>query len=67
MLVNVNPNTTWTDGKGKNFLVLGVYDKEDRTTWVYYREDKGIGVPALECNEYSCYVQAFAERFRELP
>ena len=67
MLKSVNPGTTWWDGKGKTFKVLGIIDKEDGSTWVYYREDKGLHVSVLECQDYTCLIGAFVQRFRETP
>lgn len=52
------------DGKGKYFVVLGVFEREGKD-WVYYREDKGIGASVLECSDYSCLLEAFEQKFRE--
>lgn len=65
MLTDVKPGTTWCDSKGKQFKVLGIIDKEDGTTWVYYRDDKGMHVSITECQDYTCLLGAFTERFRE--
>jgi hypothetical protein len=66
MSTEVKPGTTWWDGKGNKFIVLGVHTRDDDTTWVYYREDKGPMVASLNCREFSCLVGAFIERFREI-
>lgn len=50
----------------KKFRVISVTEIEDHI-WVYYREDRGIKVPAIECREYSCYLESFVLRFRPLP
>jgi hypothetical protein len=54
------------EGVDKQFRVLAVVEA-DGHTWVHYREDLGIKVPALECREYSCYEESFLARFRPLP
>jgi hypothetical protein len=51
----------WTGGTGDRFHVLNTIEL-DGHTWVHYiKED------AREPREYSCYVESFLERFRELP
>ena len=51
----------WTGGTGDRFHVLNTIEL-DGHTWVHYiKED------ASEPREYSCYVESFLERFRELP
>jgi hypothetical protein len=50
----------------KKFRVISVTDIDEHT-WVHYREDLGIKVPALQCREYSCYEESFLLRFRPLP
>jgi hypothetical protein len=50
----------------KRFRVISVTEL-DGHTWVHYREDLGIKVPALQCREYSCYEESFLLRFRPLP
>jgi hypothetical protein len=62
----VKQGTTWTDGQGKFFRVLGVVEQEGHT-WVHYREDFGIKVPVLECREFSCYQESFVHRFSPTP
>ena len=43
------------------FRVLETIEMEDGHTWVHYREeDRGD-------KQYSCYVESFLQRFRELP
>lgn len=49
----------------KEFVVLAVVEQEGNT-WVHYRKDLGIKVPALQCREYSCYEESFLQRFREI-
>lgn len=50
----------------QEFRVLAVIE-QDGHTWVHYREDLGIKVPALQCREYSCYEESFLQRFTRLP
>jgi hypothetical protein len=61
----VKPGSRWSS-IDKEFVVLSVTEVEGNT-WVHYREDLGIKVPALQCKEYSCYQESFVQRFRPLP
>lgn len=60
----IKVGSKWWDGKEKYFRVLAVVEAEGHT-WVHYRDDRGIKVPAIECKEYSCYQESFVERFSE--
>ena len=62
----VKEGSIWGTVDGKRFRVLSVTEVEGHT-WVHYREDKGFKVPAVECKEYSCYLESFKQRFRVLP
>ncbi len=62
----VKQGSRWGTADRKHFLVLSVTEI-DGHTWVHYREDRGIKVPAIECKEYSCYVESFVQRFNPLP
>lgn len=62
----VTEGSLWGTAEGKFFRVLSVVEV-DGNTWVHYREDRGIKVPALECREYSCYQESFLQRFRKQP
>jgi hypothetical protein len=64
--VIVKQGSRWGTADRKHFLVLSVTEI-DGHTWVHYREDRGIKVPAIECKEYSCYVESFVQRFNPLP
>lgn len=64
--MEVKAGSLWGDSAGKSFRVLSVTDVEGHT-WVHYREDKGIKVPAIHCREYSCYLESFLSRFRGQP
>lgn len=51
----------WTGDTGTTFRVLHTVEL-DGHTWIHYiKED--IAAP----KEYSCYVESFLQRFRELP
>ena len=50
----------------KQFRVLSVTEIEGQQ-WVHYREDLGIKVPAIQCREYSCFLESFTHRFKPLP
>ena len=54
-----NQGSKWTSGHGDVFRVIQLVDVEDHT-WIHY-----IKTDAEQ--EYSCYVESFLERFRELP
>lgn len=62
----VKEGTLWGSTDGKKFRVLHVVEQEGHT-WVHYREDLGWKTPATECREYSCYVESFEQRFRQVP
>ncbi len=62
----VKEGSRWGTADRKHFLVLSVTEI-DGHTWVHYREDRGNKVPAIECKEYSCYLESFTQRFNPLP
>ena len=62
----VKEGTLWGSADSKQFRVLHCVNVEGHT-WVHYREDRGYKVPVNECKEYSCYIESFLERFRQLP
>ena len=62
----VKQGSRWGTADRKHFLVLSVTEI-DGHTWVHYREDRGIKVPAIECKEYSCYIESFIQRFSSTP
>jgi hypothetical protein len=57
----VEAGTRWDAGNGKTFVVLHVVE-QDGNVWVHYRSDN-----AKENKEYSCYLESFVQRFRQLP
>jgi hypothetical protein len=51
----------WTGNDGDRFYVLHTIELEGHI-WIHYiKEDN------KEPREYSCYVESFLQRFRELP
>ena len=62
---DVKPGTKWWAGSDKRFRVLNVV-QEDGKTWVHYR-DEVKGFDQSTSREYSCYLESFLERFRQLP
>lgn len=63
--MQVKAGTLWWAGNNNKFRVISVTEQEGRT-WVHYRnEPKSLNDKKL--TEYSCYVESFVERFRQLP
>ena len=58
--MKVEVGTHWWAGNEKRFLVVEIIDDEDDNTWVHYINTKTE-------KEYSCYVDAFLQRFTGLP
>jgi hypothetical protein len=52
----------WSGNDSKIFFVIRTIDLPDGHTWVHYREKSNS-----EPREYSCYIESFLQRFRELP
>jgi hypothetical protein len=62
----VKEGTIWgTYSDEKKFRVISVTEI-DNHTWVYYRLDK-CNPNITECQEWSCYIESFVQRFRQLP
>ena len=53
----------WTGNGGDRFHVLHTIELEGKT-WVHYIREN---TTERETREYSCYLESFLERFRELP
>ena len=51
----------WEGHSGSVFHVIHVVEV-DGNTWVHYEQDK-----INESREFSCYLESFLQRFRELP
>lgn len=62
----VKEGTIWWGGDRKKFRVISVTEVNGHT-WVFYREEPGMFVSEKSCQEYSCYIESFVERFRQLP
>lgn len=54
----------WTGDGRDRFHVLHTIELEGNT-WVHYIKE--TVKPTNEIREYSCYVESFLQRFRELP
>ena len=59
----VKTGSKWWAGEGNVFQVIDVVEIDDHT-WVYYRNTKPFND---EYKEYSCYIESFLQRFRQLP
>lgn len=58
----VTVGSRWWAGTNVRFKVTKIAEDTDGHIWVHYRNDK------LEDSlEYSCYVEAFKQRFSEIP
>jgi hypothetical protein len=62
----VKAGTLWgTYNDRKKFRVISVTEIDDHT-WVYYRLDN-CNPNIAECQEWSCYIESFLQRFNPLP
>jgi hypothetical protein len=53
----------WSGSVGERFHVLHTIELEGKV-WVHYIKET---TKETETREYSCYLESFLERFRELP
>lgn len=58
---SVIPGSTWGCYDGRKFRVLGLIEI-DNHVWVHY-----ILEDATTPKEFSCYIESFLSRFRQLP
>ena len=59
-MTTVKEGSTWEGSDHKQFLVLHTIEK-DGHVWVHYRQN------GKDNNqEYSCYLESFVNRFREI-
>lgn len=58
----VTVGSRWWGGGDDQFVVIAVIEQEGHT-WVHYRDNSG-NAPS---KEYSCYLESFLSRFKELP
>ena len=56
----VTIGSRWWAGPGDEFVIINIITIEGYT-WIHYRDEK------KEPREYSCYLESFLSRFRELP
>jgi hypothetical protein len=57
----IKEGSKWSGNDGKKFHVIHVVEVDGKT-WVHYEQDN-----VTESREFSCYIESFLERFRELP
>lgn len=57
----VKTGSLWTSTNSEKFRVISVIEV-DGHTWVYYRKD-GCNPNTNECQEFSCYLESFEQRF----
>ena len=63
-MTTVKEGSLW-GGSDKKFRVISVTEV-DGHTWVHYR-DELKGFDQSDAKEYSCYIESFEQRFRQLP
>lgn len=56
----VKVGSRWTGSDNKIYHVIHVVEMNGHT-WIHYEQDN-----TKECKEYSCYIESFLERFREI-
>lgn len=56
----IKEGSRWSGGDSKVFIVLHTIE-QDGHTWVHYRDDS-----SKEPKEYSCYLESFTQRFKEI-
>lgn len=57
----VKAGSVWRSTDDKRFRVISVSEIEGHT-WVYYRLE-GCNPNINECQEWSCYIESFVQRF----
>lgn len=62
----ITEGSLWEDSNGKQFRVLHIVELEGNN-WVHYRTEPPKGHSAKDCQEYSCFVEAFETRFSKRP
>lgn len=58
-MVKVTKGSRWWGGEYNKFVITDLKEI-DNHTWVFYKNEK-------TAQEYNCYVEAFLQRFTELP
>jgi len=59
----IKEGTRWDGGNGKTFRIIQIIQIEGHT-WIHYINDQ---LSDGENREYSCYLESFLLRFRQLP
>lgn len=59
----IKEGSRWDGNNGKTFRVIQIIQIEGYT-WVHYIDENLL---ESENREYSCYLDSFVSRFRELP
>lgn len=62
----VEQGSLWAGSERDLFRVLSVTEV-DGHTWVHYRQDRGHYSSTEGLREYSCYLESFLLRFRQVP
>jgi hypothetical protein len=62
-MITPTAGSKWSDGKGKEFIVIELVDI-DNQTWAYYRENSS---DLIEPRMYSCFLESFLQRFNSIP
>lgn len=61
-MTQVKEGSKWAGADGRRFHVIHVVEASDGHFWIHYEQDN-----VKESREFSCYIESFLERFRELP
>lgn len=61
--MNIKQGSKWHNNEGKSFIVERT-ETRDGKDWVFYRS--ATKDPEEEECRYSCYTEAFTQRFREI-
>lgn len=60
-MIEIKDGSRWTDYDGKYFRVLKIVEIE-KQVWIHY-----ISENSSTPQEYSCYLESFLSRFKEVP
>jgi hypothetical protein len=61
----IKEGTLWEGVEGRRFRVIHVVE-QDGHQWVHYRNEPR-GLIKEPIREYSCYIESFESRFRQVP
>lgn len=62
----VKEGSLWISDDDKKFRVLHIVSDNEANTWVHYREELS-SQNQDQPKEYSCFMESFTVRFRQLP